>query len=200
MKRRNLLYALPMVAILLVACSDSETDTSNETEKTEVGKQEESTTTTEKNEVGKATEESATTTEKNEVGKATEDTETTETEKAEVGKTVVDDPTKEGELIFDEFSLEVKYPKGEYSLDYETQFSGEEAELEDERKKTKIVGEEALNNLKPLLEKFKMDENTSDEAVKEELFSIIKIDDDYTSIELDVTFKNNKEKSYVFNK
>lgn len=176
MKKRHLLYTLPMVAILLAACGDNNDDA--------------------------ATQKTPETTESTTDSNATKsDESTTATDPAEdKSSDVLDKATTKDGLPFTEFALDVDYPTGEYSLDYEKEFSGEDAELEDERKNTKIVGKDALNNLKPLLKKFTFDANTPDEQVKKQLFSIIKIDDDYTSIELEVTFPDNVEKKYVFNK
>lgn len=185
MKKRRLFYALPLVAMLLVACGDSEDNSTKEsnTNKTEENEAVTNNTTDDSNE-------------------ATDTNEATDaTESKENNNSAVTDATKDKEeLPFAEFSLDVDYPTGEYTLDYEKQFSGEEAELEDERKKSKIVGEEALTNLKPLLKKFTFDVNSTEEDVKKQLFSIIKIDDDYTRIELDIQFHDGVEKEYIFTK
>lgn len=179
---------LPMVALLLAACGNDEDDTKNDVK---TNQQAEDTTS------------NNTVDDTDDADDASDDTNEA-TDPADTGKTdgssVLDKSKDAPEIPFTEFSLEVKYPTGEYSLDYEKEFSGEESELEDERKNSKIVGEEALNNLKPLLKKFKFDANSTDEQVKKQLFSIIKIDDDYTSIELEVKFHDNTEKKYVFNK
>lgn len=177
MKKRRIFYTLPLVAMLLVACGNSE---DNSTKETDANKTEEN--------------EAATNNTTDDSNEATDATESKD-------NTAVTDITKDKEeLPFAEFSLDVDYPTGEYTLDYEKQFSGEEAELEDERKKSKIVGEEALTNLKPLLKKFTFDANTPDEQVKKQLFSIIKIDDDYTKVEMDVQFHDGVEKEYIFTK
>lgn len=184
MKKRRFFYALPLVAMLLVACGDSEDNSTKETDTNKTEENEAATNNTTDNS-NEATDDS------NEATDATESKD----------NTAVTDVTKDKEeLPFAEFSLDVDYPTGEYTLDYEKQFSGEEAELEDERKKSKIVGEEALNNLKPLLKKFTFDANTPDDQVEKQLFSIIKIDDDYTRIELDVQFHDGVEKEYIFTK
>lgn len=201
LKKKTMLCALPMVALLLTACGDSSdpTDESKNTDEktsttigsTDSTEQKDETT---KNEVGSDDSIEAKDEKKdNQVGTDDSTESKDETTSNEVG-------TSTSELPYEEFSVDIEYPKGDYSLEYEKEFSGEKAELEDERKNTKITGEEALTNFKILVEKFTFDANTSDEDVKKQLFSIIKIDDDYKNIELDVKFANGTEKEYHFTK
>lgn len=194
---------LPMMALLLTACGDSSDPTADDSKKNE---QEKTSTTigstdsseqkdeTTESEVGSSdSAESKDDKTDNQVG--TDDSTDSKNDKAstEVGASTT-------ELAYEEFSVDIEYPTGDYSLEYEKEFSGEKAELEDERKNTKITGEEALTNFKPLVEKFTFDKNTADEDVKKQLFSIIKIDDDYKNIELDVKFADGTEKEYHFTK
>lgn len=133
----------------------------------------------------------------------TEQNDTTNNESSSTDSTTTEESTSTTDVTeqpYRELDLEVKYPTGDYTLEYEKQSNGEVAEVEDERQNTKKTGDEALGELQPLMEKFTFDENTSDEEVKKQIMDHVKIDDDYTSIELNVTFNNGTEKEYKFNK
>ncbi|MBQ0138440.1 MAG: YusW family protein [Kurthia sp.] len=203
MKKKQFIYILPIVALLLTACGDS--DDANEKDNSQ---QEKTSKTVGSNDSTENAEDPAEGTTKNEVGTSDSSEDSDDATKNEVGSGETSNESTDNavgkvgdtDIKFNDLSIEIKYPTGDYSLDYEKEFSGEKAELEDERKNSKITGEEALNNFKPLVKKFNFDANTSDEDVKKQLFSIIKIDDDYTRIEMDVEFSDGVEKEYNFTK
>lgn len=169
--KKLLLVAVPVLALSLAACGNSDDDKKEKEQSTEQKAQNEST--------NESTDSSV---------EETDD------------QTVLDDPNLKQETPFRDFSLEVNYPKGEYSIEYELEMNGEEAEIEDEREQKKVVGADALNEVKPLLKKLTFDQKTSDEDVKKQILSILPIDEDYTNIELEVDFHDHVEKKYIFTK
>ncbi|WP_332650284.1 YusW family protein [Lysinibacillus sp. 54212] len=113
---------------------------------------------------------------------------------------------KDGEKYnFSEFSLEVEYSATEaYEADYEYQLRENqrivEASIEDDRNKEYFSGDEAYSKLRPLLKQINFDESTSNDEVLNQIVSIFSISDDYTKIDVDVTFSDGTKREYTFTK
>lgn len=168
MNKKLALYAVPLLALSLTACS---TDKDEKKEETKV-------------------EEPASNT--------TNDSSSSDSSSTDSSKDDSSTNEKVTEQPYKKMDLDVEYDKGDYTFEYEKKSDGDIAEIEDERDNTKKTGDEALGEMQPIVEKFTFDQNSSDEEVKKQIMDNIKIDDNYKSIKLEVKFDDGKEKEYKF--
>lgn len=106
---------------------------------------------------------------------------------------------------FSDFSLDVDYPGNvSYELEYEYELRDNqrivEASIEDERNKEYLRGEEAYSRMKPLLKQINFDASSSSDTILSEIISIFSISDDYTKIDVDITYGDGTKKEYTFKK
>lgn len=104
-----------------------------------------------------------------------------------------DDMEKKMEdLEYTDFELEVDYGNDqEYEAEIEQDKStGVKAKLEDELSGVDIKGEEAFNEIFPMVEKLTIGQETSKEDAIKETLEVFGLDADYTKFELELTFKD----------
>ena len=100
-------------------------------------------------------------------------------------------------FTFTEFSLNVDYSATEsYDVEYENKTSGMEAELDDDRKNEKLHGDKAFTKIEPLLKQLTFDTTTPDDEVIDQVISVFKIEQDYTSIKVEVNFDDGTKKEF----
>ena len=102
---------------------------------------------------------------------------------------------------FTDFDLDVEYADHKsYDVEYENDGNNIYAELEDDLNGVKYKGDQAYDKFVDALKQLKFDETTSDEDVRKEVLKAFALAENYQSFELDVKFKNGKEKHYHHNK
>ena len=106
--------------------------------------------------------------------------------------------TNKSDYSFREFDLEVVYDTNkEYEASYESEKNGVEASIEDDLKNERMKGNEAVDQLDPILKKLDIDANTSEEDVISKVVSAFDLDDNYQAINVDITFNDGTEKEYT---
>lgn len=99
---------------------------------------------------------------------------------------------------FRKFDLEVEYAQDvKYDAEFEAAGNGE-AEIEDDRNNKHVKGDEAYQELSPLLEQLNIDENMEDSEVLAQVLEVFGLQDDFTEFELEVTFADGARKEYKF--
>lgn len=104
-----------------------------------------------------------------------------------------DSAAKMDKLSFSKFDLEVEYAVDkEYDFDYEEKDDDGDykAELYDSIHDTRLYGMEAFNALYSLTEELHFDENTPKEEIIQHILERFNLDQDYSSFELEIKFKN----------
>lgn len=99
---------------------------------------------------------------------------------------------KMDKLDFQEFELEVDYPDDiEYEAEIEKKSTGLiEAELEDEAANIKLKGLQAFDEIYPLVEKLDITKDSSKEDVINKVITAFDLAEDYTKIEVEITFND----------
>ena len=97
---------------------------------------------------------------------------------------------------FTKFDLDVEY-KGnkKFEAEYEAEGIGE-AEIKDTINDKSLKGDEAYQELSPLLEQLKIDANSNEQEVITQVLEVFNLEKDYTEFELDVTFADGTSKEY----
>ena len=106
-------------------------------------------------------------------------------------------------FAFKAFKLEVdhKGDDNDYEAEYDAMGAQTEASIEDELNKHEVRGDEAMEELTPILEKLKFTQDSTDDEVIQEVSKAFDVKDDYQEFELEVTFNDGKTKVYkVVNK
>jgi hypothetical protein len=97
---------------------------------------------------------------------------------------------------FTRFDLEVEYDNDvKYEAEYEAEGNGE-AEIEDDLNEVSLKGDDAYNELAPLMEQLQFDSNTEDQEVMTQVLEVFELQNDYKEIELEVTFTDGTKKKY----
>jgi hypothetical protein len=100
-------------------------------------------------------------------------------------------------LLLKDFELSVEYAKDkEYKVEYETLDNETEASIEDEVNDKHLQGDEAMDELMPLLEQLTFNEKTSKENVIKEVIAAFNLNEDYQEFELEVQFNDDTIKEY----
>ncbi|MGD6833959.1 YusW family protein [Sutcliffiella halmapala] len=101
---------------------------------------------------------------------------------------------------FTKFDLDVEYKDNKkYEADFEAEGNGE-AEIEDTVNDQAINGDEAYNELSPMLEQLKIDANSDEQEVVTQVLEEFSLGKDYTEFELEVTFADGTSKEYKVKK
>lgn len=102
---------------------------------------------------------------------------------------------------FTEFSLDVDYPDQDDALDvsYEEDRDQVEAEYENKITDTNLAGDDALDEFSQALSSLEVDTETADEQVIQKVIDAFEIEDDYKSIEVEITYPDGNEKDYQAN-
>ncbi|MDE0582547.1 YusW family protein [Planococcus sp. A6] len=99
---------------------------------------------------------------------------------------------------FTEFELEVDYTDQDNALqvvyleDRDRVEAGYENKMADET----LSGNDAFDKMKPLLAELQLDVNMADEEVISQVMEVFSVDQDYESLELEVTYPDGNEKEY----
>lgn len=129
-------------------------------------------------------------------GESTVDTTNNDTSNDIVDNKTGENPAKlpGGEYEFTKFELEVDYPDQAEALDvnYEEEKDSTDAEYKSVAEKIDVKSNEAMAQLRPLLQKLELKEDMTDEEIITRVTETFNIEDNYTSIEVDVTFTNKK--------
>ncbi|MGE7878628.1 YusW family protein [Peribacillus muralis] len=104
-------------------------------------------------------------------------------------------------FTFKDFQLEVDYPgnDNDYEAEYDTTGAQTEASIEDEANKHKVLGDEAMKELTPMLEKLTFTKDSKDEEVIQEVTKVFNLKDDYEEFDLEVVFDDGTKKEYKVN-
>ncbi|PWA09691.1 hypothetical protein DCC39_12675 [Pueribacillus theae] len=97
------------------------------------------------------------------------------------------------ELDYTDFELEVEYADHkEYEAEIEKSKHDQtiDAEIEDDINGVKKKGEEAFNELYPLVKKLTIDKQTSKEDAIKETLDVFDLSTDYKKIEIEITFND----------
>ncbi|MFJ7747384.1 YusW family protein [Peribacillus sp. NPDC097295] len=106
-------------------------------------------------------------------------------------------------FTFKAFKLEVDYKgnNNDYEAEYDTMGAKTEASIEDELNKHEVQGDEAMEELTPILEKLEFTQDSKDDEVIKEVTKAFDLKDGYQEFELEVTYSDGKTKVYkVVNK
>jgi len=109
-----------------------------------------------------------------------------------------EDPAATGESFgFKKFELEVDYPDQDEAIDvnYEEEKDATDAEYKNvDDDNSDVTGQAAMAKLKPLLESLQLNEDMTDEEIMERIVTVFNINDNYTKIDIDITWENGEEK------
>lgn len=99
---------------------------------------------------------------------------------------------------FTDFSLDVDYPDQDDALDvsYEEDRDQVEAEYENKLTDTHLEGGDALDEFSQALSSLEVDSDTEDEQVIQKVIEAFEIEDNYESIEVEITYPDGNEKEY----
>ncbi|MFJ7857235.1 YusW family protein [Peribacillus sp. NPDC097206] len=106
-------------------------------------------------------------------------------------------------FTFKAFNLEVDYKgnNNDYEAEYDTMGAQTEASIDDESNKHEVHGDEAMEELTPILEKLTFTQDSTDDEVIQEVTKAFNLKEDYQEFELEVTYSDGKTKVYkVVNK
>lgn len=108
---------------------------------------------------------------------------------------------KMDELDYIDFELEVRYANDkEYEVKIEQDDDGIEAKLEDELNGIKITGEEAFNEIYPIVQKLAINQDTSKEDAIQQTLDAFGLDADYTKFDLELKFQDHTKIEFQANK
>src|SRR5699024_477721 len=105
---------------------------------------------------------------------------------------------KMDELPYAEIDLEVDYGKNkEYEIEIE-QDEGQpiEAKMEDELNDVYSKGEEAFNELYPMVNALSIDKDTDKETAIQDVLDTFDLDDNYEKFEIEITFNDGSKIEY----
>jgi len=98
---------------------------------------------------------------------------------------------KMDELDYSDFELEVDYdPDQEYEAEIEQKEGNVKADLEDEINGEDLNGQEAFDKIYPLVEQLTISKDTEKEDAIAEVLEVFDLDDDYSKLELEITFSD----------
>lgn len=100
-------------------------------------------------------------------------------------------------VTYKSFELDADYEGDkDYDAEYDTQGSQTEASLEDDLNNKNLKGDEAMNELQPMLEKLTFNKDDSDADVIKQVKEAFNLDENYTKLEIEVVFDDGTEKEY----
>ncbi len=100
-------------------------------------------------------------------------------------------------LEYIDFELDVKYDNDQdYEVDLELDNNRVEAKIEDDLNGVEIEGDEAFDEIFPLVEQLTIDLDTSKEDVITQVIDVFDLPSDYNQFELEITFKDGTKKEY----
>src|SRR5690625_2134789 len=131
-------------------------------------------------------------------GKTNSDAEEEPVEEDSSDTTGLDEMMKQMETLdYTEFELEMKYEDDiEYEAEIKQSNNSIDADLEDELNGVDIKGEEAFNELFPMIEQLTIEQNTEKEAAISEVLDIFDLEDNYRKFELEITFNDGVKLEY----
>jgi len=99
---------------------------------------------------------------------------------------------------YEKFDLDVEYPNQQsYEVEFKKYTNTAKVEIEDEIHNKKIYGEQAFNDLKPILEKVNINESTTNDEVIKQVLKEFNLKTDYKHFKLKVRYKDGTEKKYT---
>ncbi|WP_158599069.1 YusW family protein [Planococcus salinus] len=104
-----------------------------------------------------------------------------------------------GEIFgFTEFDLNVDYPDQDDALDVSYEEDRDEISAEYENKVTgdDLAGDDAMNEIEPAFGQIDVDADTPDDEVISQAIEAFGIEDNYTSIEIEIRYPDGNEKEY----
>lgn len=116
-----------------------------------------------------------------------------DTNQEEEGNTDSSDPT----ISFLEFDMDADYEGNEN--DFEVSYDNDEnieASYEDQRNKMTLSGDDAYDEIEPILSNLDITADTPDEEVIQTVIDSFKVEDGYQKLEIDITFEDGTEKEY----
>lgn len=105
------------------------------------------------------------------------------------GVTETNTNTTDNRFAFTHFDLSVDYAGNKsYDVEYENESTGAEAKIEDDLNNNKVQGNDAIDQLIPIFEKFSFDAATADDQIIDEVLKAFNLSNDYQEFELEVRF------------
>lgn len=185
MKRFMLLIAVFAISLIITACSDDNNANDNEASDDVSGNQEQN----DNKQSGNNANDNAPADDNSNNGANDNNTNT---------ESAGDMQSKMDKLDYTEIEVEVDYgDDNEYEVEIE-QDEGEEieSEMEDEVNDVFLDGEEAFNELYPMVKELSIDHNTGKDDAIQDVLDIFDLDDDYKEFELEITFDDGSEIEY----
>ncbi|MFD6441804.1 YusW family protein [Peribacillus sp. NPDC060186] len=104
-------------------------------------------------------------------------------------------------FTFKDFQLEVDYAgnDNEYEAEYDAMGAQTEASIDDQLNKHEVHGDEAMEELTPILEKLTFTKDSSDDEVIQDVTKAFNLKDDYEEFDLEVTYDDGTKKEYKVN-
>lgn len=104
---------------------------------------------------------------------------------------------EEPPFTFTSFDLDVEYAENiEFDVDYENERDGMDAEIKNDKDNSRLLGDEAFAELRPIFEQFTFDQNTAEDEVFAQVRDGFSIEDDFQSLELEITYLDGSKKEY----
>ncbi|MEJ9230183.1 YusW family protein [Peribacillus butanolivorans] len=122
---------------------------------------------------------------------------------AETNSETGTDNNKKLPFTFKDFQLEVDYAgnDNEYEAEYDAMGVQTEASIDDQLNKHEVYSDEAMEELRPILEKLTFTKDSSDDEVIQDVTKAFNLKDDYEEFDLEVTYDDGTNKEYkVYNK
>lgn len=111
------------------------------------------------------------------------------------GATDTNTNTMDNRFAFSHFNLSVDYAGNKsYDIDYENESTGAEAKIEDDFNNKVAQGNEAVDELVPIFEKFTFDASTDNDKIIDEVLIAFNLSKDYQEFDLEVRFADGVEK------
>ena len=109
--------------------------------------------------------------------------------------TIKDNNSADAPFMFTHFNLSVDYAGNKsYDIDYENESTGAEAKIEDDFNNKVVQGNEAVDELVPIFEKFSFDAATDNDKIIDEVLNALNLSTDYQEFDLEVRFVDGVEK------
>ncbi|MGE7768390.1 YusW family protein [Peribacillus sp. NPDC096540] len=100
-------------------------------------------------------------------------------------------------FTFKDFQLEVDYAGKDN--EYDAMGAQTEASIDDQLNKHEVHGDEAMEELTPILEKLTFTKDSSDDEVIQDVMKAFNLKDDYEEFYLEVTYDDGTKKEYKVN-
>jgi len=99
---------------------------------------------------------------------------------------------------YEKFDLDVEYPNHQsYEVEFKKYTDTAKVEIEDEINNKKVLGEQAYNDLSPILERLTIHKSTTNDEVIKQVIKAFNLKTDYKHFKLKVRYNDGTEKKYT---